>query len=472
LKNIIRLIICLFVLITFIHSNENEEIRLLSQTMRAFDSTKSHEIWPNFKLQAIPTIVHYKNGHAYAFFFSGSPKNWKRLFIHQYPVQFSENRFALAQIPLHPAYQIEGKKAFVYGMEQCPEFTLFTLIHERFHLHQFRYFSNLSQKKGEYLDAQNVINLSLMELENKLLTRFLESKKKDQKIGYLKDFLAVASIRRPQLHPSSLEWEDHLQKMEGTADYVSLRTYQVFPIMKYFDAEQTLLKMRSKKVSPSLYQDVVKGRNYFVGTVICLALDFCQVKGWKNHVTAGTKSLHELLSESLPLTLQEQQIQLQRVMTEFDYDLIEAQMRDKLDEEKQQLRLLEESFKKQSGIAIRIGIPHQHSTSGGRHEKSYHFTDMKISMKETSTSISQDERWKLEFMTIPLIFESREGVRLFKIEEPTCRIDGKEVAIAEINQVKTFSTIQLKSPQCNLNASIPGKIYNSEQTIYIEFTKP
>lgn len=468
MRIIIKLMVCFSILVSSVYADEKEEMHLLARTMQAFQSRQSHEIWPHFNLQSLPTVVHYKNGHAYAFLFPGSPKNWKRLFIDQYPVLFSENQTSLLQVPLHPAYKVEGQKAFVFSMDQSPDFSLLTFIHERFHLHQFRYFSQLHETRGEYLDHQNVTNLSMMELENKLLTRFLECREENQKRIYLKSFLAVVAIRRPMLHAKSIEWEDHQQKMEGTADYVSLKTYQVFPFMMDFDAEKTLLKMRSKKISPSLYQDVVKGRNYFVGTVICLALDFCHVHGWKKQVANGTKSLHQLLAEALPLTVLEQEMLLSEMVKEFDYDLIEAQIRDKLNEEKRQLGILQDSFKQQAGIAIRVGLPKQHTTSGGRFENSFHFADTKISRKETSTAMSEDQRWTLNFDAIPMVFQDKQGVRLFKLEDAVLEVDGVEIVLFEIQQ-KTFSTITLKSPHCNLKASIPGKIYFSAGTLHIEF---
>ena len=471
MKIIFRLLSILIIFNKILIASEASDIKILSNTFQSYNSPISEKVWPGFRLNEMPTVIHFKNGHAYAFHLSHFSHLWKQEFIEGYPVAFSKNQEALTKIPLHPHYNIEGTPCFIYSMNHGggADFSLFTFVHERFHIHQFRFFENLNEaNQSYYADHHQLDNLAMMELELRLLTQYLLSSEVEKEL-YLKQFCAVNETRRSRLKVPSVRWEDHQQRMEGMADYVSLKTFQVFDHLENFNVEAKLLEMRARKKSSSLYQDITRGRHYFVGAVIGFALDFCHIHEWKKSVSQGTKSLAQLLMEAYPMTTYEKQIYLAKAIDEFDYRSIKETLREKILEEKKALGDLKETFAEQEGVVVSVSRPHQHSTSGGRYKKSYHFEKTKVFIEEISTAMSLDQQWKLSFDSVPLIFEDNQGNRTFKMEaESQFILNERVMALSDIKRPIHFSSLSFKSQHSELKTTQPGVIYPANNGLKIQ----
>lgn len=470
MKFFIYLIFVISISFNCLTAHELQDVKLVAQTIQHL-SHPMDEIWPGFILSDTPTVIHFKNGHAYAFNSPQLAGKWEARNIADIPYYYASEQRELVQIPLHPQYKLAGIPAFVFSMDHggAADLSLLTLVHERFHIHQFKNFTPI---KGEakYMDQYDLANLALIELENRILQQFLLSQTSGSKQHYLQQYVAVAETRRASLHPASLKWEDHLQRMEGMADYVSVKTYQVLGLLDPFDSAQKLLEMRAKKKGPSLYQDTTRGRHYFVGAALGLALDFYHVDHWKTNVTEGTQSLHQLLANAMPMDKLEQKVRVAAAIKEFDYTTIHDQLGKLLDLEDQQFQEAQQAFARQEGIAICVTMPHQHSTSGGRHTKSYQFEKEQFYFEESSTSITQDNCWKLELQKAPIVRETKDGSRTFKIQAKTqISLDERTYALQEITGPLPFKTLLFKDPHGQFETSLPGTISRIGQELKIQF---
>ncbi|WP_154017775.1 hypothetical protein [Candidatus Protochlamydia phocaeensis] len=458
---------------------EKKQVEILALTFRAFHTSERERVWPGFQLSHLPTIVHFKNDHVYAFQFKGARELWSLQVIQRYPVLFcSHYPSSLSHLMLHPAFSIEGQRAFVFKMEdegKRADLSLLTFIHERFHLHQFQYFADIKGIKEAYQDHRNEDNLVLMEIEHRVLVRFLMEMEPSRKEEALKDYLAVNATRQALLAPASRAWESHQQHMEGLADYVSLKAFQVFPFLPSFQAEEYVLRMREGKTTglTAISQDAIKGRHYFVGAVLGMALDFCHVQDWKMAVQQGKASLQDLLAQALPLSSLEVYARLSRLHEEEEWEDIRSGIHEKLEKEKREFEEVRQAFHQQEGIAVSVSLPKQRTSGGGSYQKMYHFDYLKIALGETSCTTSQDQQWKLNFDAIPFLFEHKSGERIFKLKEDALfQIDGRAIALRDLldqEQSLSFTSLFWKEEGSELACSLAGRLYAEEGRICVKF---
>lgn len=478
LKYIIFTFLCVS---TISHADfETDAIETLARTFHSLDENGGDEVWPQFQMSDPPTVVHFANGHVYGFGLKGELPSWEKKVIHQIPIWYR----ATPPTPLAPlvaSFPIENQQAFIFGLDHGKDYSLlplFTLIHERFHLHQLNNFHKMRTGRTVPNDYENLNQLAFIELENRLLSRYLALSASDDKIACLKDFSAVNQIRRQTMHPDSVRWEDHQQSMEGLADYVSLKTFQVFPLIHSLNVEQVLVDMRNKKTAgtAALIEDGVKGRHYFVGAVLAMALDHCGIKEWKMRVQKDGASLQQLLDNALDLKANEKKDRLIHAKLQSGWNEIQQIIAKQMEKENSDRERMIADFALQEGIAIHMGLPSGHMSRGGRMEKSCPIDHQrKALIKDNSTTASQDQSWKLDFRGMPLVIEDQKGERLFKMSPEThLHVDGQKILLKDV-MVKyfgidrSFSSIAFQDPTCELSSTRPGKMMVRENILQISF---
>lgn len=282
---------------------EERSIGIMDHIFRQFQEKGGQEIWPGFHLADQSILFHFQNRHAYAFGLNNPSDLWEPKMVEGNRVLYC-SRYPNVLPLLHPHFRLGGEKVFVFHLnlvEDSPFLPLLTFIHERFHFHQFQFFQKEQVTPVEMSDYQDIDRLTAMEMEYRLLRSFLEATDQEMKQEYLKNFLAVSEMRRRALHPHSRQWEDHQQKMEGLADYVSVKTFQTFSTIPDFHPEKWLLKMKQMKNPGTITtQDAIKGRHYFVGAALGWALDYYNINDWKLKIEKEKLSLQQLLEETLP----------------------------------------------------------------------------------------------------------------------------------------------------------------------------
>lgn len=458
-------------------SIENQYIEALALTFQEYEKEGSEAIWPNFHFTDKPVLFHFQNGHVYAFGLKNSPL-WEKRTIQHHPVLFCA-KYPISLAPLQPDFPLEKQRAFVMSLDQGDNqsyFPLLTFIHERFHIHQFQFFKKERVVEGVVADYQNIDLLALMELEHQLLTLFLQANESESKLQHLKNYVAVNQTRRHLLHLDSIQWEDHQQKMEGLADYVSAKTFQIFPHIPNFNAEEYLLEMRKKKDRGLIYsaQDAIKGRHYFVGAVLGWALDFCEVENWKFKIEKENISLQALLENVLPMEKEESQQRLLNVRKLLNVTEIQAKIEQQIEKENKDKAEMLQVFDVQEGVVIKMSTPSGRMSSGGRHQKSCQVDNKKALMQDTSIAVSQDRLWTLRFTSIPLVFEEQNGDRIFKLNSgDILHLDGNEISLQDILQGDHkevhFREISLKTKHCELISMRPGKLCIEQGTLSFKF---
>lgn len=446
---------------------EKRYMEIMVATAQSFEREGGDSIWPRFQPFSQPVVFHFNNGHVYAFGLNSRSPFWEKLAINQFPILFCR-QYPKTLAPLHPSFPIENQRAFVFSMDHADDSSvlpLLTFIHERFHIHQFINFAKEKIAEGLDSDDQSIEQLALMELENLLLANYLKAEGTRDKKHLLKDYLAVSESRRNTLHPAALNWEDHQQKMEGLADYVSVKTFESFPIFQHFDAAQALLEMRNKKITGSVRQDALKDRHYFIGAVLALALDECQIPYWKMRIENEKISLQSLLKPALFMDQFEIDARTANVKSQYDWIAIQKSLSAALNLEKREGELVLAEFEKQEGVLVRMGLPRGRMSAGGTHEKSCPVGQgRKVMLKDASVARSLDESWKLTFNEIPILLENQKGARSFKLDPGVILdMDGKKLSIKDLlNNHReaeiSFSAVSFQADDCSLESKRPGKI--------------
>lgn len=378
------------------------------------------EIWPNFNILESPILLTFETGRIYAIGLKTINSNWKKISLKEYDIHFTDTDFwNLTGIKLHPAFEIEGQKAFVFQIKKEPNVP-HLFAHERFHPFQLRYFHK-DLLEG-YSDHLNQNNLSLARLEDLLLKAFLEERDIPKKTDLLREFLTVNQERHATISAASQKWENFQQKIEGLAEYVAFRLHE--------GEEGLLLSQKEETSDQNLSDYTTKWRHYFVGAALAFALDFLEVPGWKEDVQAG-KSLIECLKENLAFDPK----QLEEIKRKFDFPAIQKKAMQQTFEFASEINKLKENYQAIEGLPFRIGTPRGLGISGGGStERIISLEDgTTISLNDRSSSQTADSSWKFCTNSLPYLIQNGRGFREFKIDaQIELLVNNKQMSIGEL----------------------------------------
>lgn len=464
--------------ITRLSADEKQTIQSVNQLIQESHEKKAEAVWPGFDLTTSPILITFGNGHIYAFNLKSTNPQWKKITVAGIPVLFSEtDHWGLSKSAMNPQFPIEGQNAYAFNLDQAEDniqkiFEI--LVHERFHRYQFEHFP-MEHLKGNYLDDLNIDNLTLMQMEEMALANFFQASG-DQKREFLLDFAAINQTRRAILKKASVRWEDHQQVMEGLADYVSFKIFDVLKIFDQYEGNNKLKTMLERYAqSPEISERAVKWRHYGVGAAMGYGLDFLQVKGWKHKVEKGA-SMTALMDQAVHLTPAEINERMGFVEVAYNVKAVREKVSRTVANYQKNMDDLAAAYDKLEGIPIQVGRPKKSSISGGGFTaRTLYLADgSTISLQDTSMMTNVENTWCLELQEVPFVFQNYAGEREFKIElDLQVTLDGKIYALRDLVETQanlSFDKIELKGKSCrftSVNAS--GVISVEAGKVYITF---
>jgi hypothetical protein len=238
---------------------------------------RKHTIWPNFPWWEQQILLNRWGKYGCLF----TPTTISPLIANGQEFTFSsKDGFGcfpggLNTMDLISIIEFNGRKTFLFNLPQTsfqgqtkkdslnPNLlTTITVFHEMFHTLQaqspiYSFTGNHSRKYSEFLDAKNV-GLILTEVET--LRNFLTGKLSPQRA-----FKRVVSIRelREREFPLSLEWDNSIEALEGTAVYFERELLRnIMPEML-----PNHLNWRLNNIGKDFYS-LTRGRSYFSGMAI------------------------------------------------------------------------------------------------------------------------------------------------------------------------------------------------------------
>ncbi|MCE5319139.1 MAG: hypothetical protein LLG04_17480, partial [Parachlamydia sp.] len=395
-----------------------------------------------------PIIVSFDSGHLYALQLKNPDSHWRKLGkkIFYSPT----DHWGIAQIPFSPYHELGQEQVMLFHMRQPDNKGLFVIAHESFHLHQFAHFP--APSLSGYCDQMNAANLALMQVEEATLAHLLGQM--DFQIEILKDFIAVNQTRYLFISPSSVQWEQHQQLMEGLADYSAYRLLEAANIDWADWPYDTLVKPID-----SLCDYAMKWRHYAMGAALGMLLDHLNVERWREQTESTGRSPGEWLSEAIALPASEVQERLEIARLKYHHSDIEGIVVKEVETYAKELESHMTNHRKSPGTLIRLGsLPLQGGSGGGRNAKSFTLPEGgSLSIRDSSTAISDDQTWRLKLVNIAHLFQLEGGIREFKLVEGTeMIIDGKKVDLqhlALIPSKRHFRQLQWTGKQGEFSSS-------------------
>ncbi len=436
-------------------AKELAAVAVLVKTIDFLHSEKGKEAWPGYDLSTSPLVISFENGHLYAFNLKSDNAAWQTIFAAGKSVKYSvEDPWGASKVQMHPGFMIDGQAAFVFRFDlfqRGPSFLPFLiLVHECFHQHQFGHFAIDEKALEGYQDHLNGENLALMQLEEILLVDFLKSEG-DQKREALKDFTAINKLREGMLQPASLLWERNQQRMEGLADYVSMKTFAIANILPEFnDHAHLLATMQMTAHDDNVSERAIKRRHYGIGATLAYALDYLQVSDWKQQVERQGKGLDELLQQAVNLSEAESAERALQAKATHHFDHIQTKAVAALQEYQDEIADSMQAYQEIQGVEIILQIPPGvHVSGGGSNSDMYYLADgSTLFVNNNSVSTTTDSLWRLTLKDAPFLLQNKAGEKQFKVEHDLdIVLDQKTYHLSEIfsgGEEKKFTTLSCK----------------------------
>lgn len=461
-------------------TTELETVKTVAQILDLFHSKKGQDVWPGYDLLTTPVIIWFNNGHIYAFNLKSTNPAWKERTILQTRVKFSEkDLWGIKDVEMHPAFSVENQPSYVFHMDMMqgnPYIPFLVFIHERFHSYQFEHFANPDSIGSGYQYHTDIDNLALVKLEENALLNFINANN-SEKLNHLKDFAAVHQVRYKRMNADSIAWERNQQRMEGMADYASLKALETPNILPRFSSQRHLhFSLYTYLNDESISDTTIKRRHYGVGATLGYALDYLSIQDWKKKVQDHARSLDELVLQALSLSDEEAAQRCSQVKEKYRFNDIRQYIANNVKEYKKEIDGLIQSYQTQKGVDVYLNKPPGQSVSGGGEDRGmYYLHDgSTISVKNSSTSMTDDKNWNMSLDKIPYLIQEKSGERHFKVENDlTITLDGKRYTIDDLmqdSQVKAFKTISWKGSQSEFKCEQhPGYIKVDNKKLIIDF---
>lgn len=461
-----------------IPQNESKIVQTIGKIIQATHQPEAYEIWPGFDLTVSPIAISFSNGHVMAFNHSNQNSLWENKSLGKYEFLFSpKDHWKVSSVPFQANFLMDGTKAFVFNMDpvlkgDLNSFHIF--VHERFHSYQFEFFK-AARDSGHYMDQMNVENLTLIQMEESALAEFLKAESSAKK-EYLIDFVALNATRRLMINSSSVLWEDLQQKMEGLAEYVSFKLFDIFPILKgKKGTEQLHGILKQYSASPEIAERVIRWRHYGVGASMGYALDYLQVKDWKSLIEKEGLSLFEILDSNLAMTPEETYERLNDALIYYHYTQVKNSVFTSVKDFQDNLQKLSRSYENVAGVEVSITSPEGSAISGqGTTKKQLSLPNgANVSIEDSSILSSSDQSWRLELKQ-PYVFQTPAGAREFKCDyNAELEVDGRKTTVRNIVNEKrnqNFKSIAIKGKGTNfISKGNKGRLVVERGKLLIRF---
>ncbi len=444
-------------------------VERLSQTIDLLHQ-KQDDVWSGYDISQTPIVVSFANGHIYAFNLASKNPVWEKREVQGQTVLFTtEDPWGVTAVAMQDKFPMEGEEVFAFNVglmqdnKKMDYMPLLVIVHELFHRYQFNEFIEESVF-GAYQDRENIENLTLIKLEENILIDFLRAPE-SEKIEHLKDFVAVHRSRKAVMKSSSVLWENHQQRMEGLADYVSIRSQDAFGIIPEFSGEEHIAKILGSYVqNRDITEFAVKWRHYGVGAALGYGLDHVRAVNWKEKVEKNGISLADQLEQSLRMTSLEIQGRVWKAKHHYQYKNVKKEIAGRSATYQADMTAMMDRYKDAPGVVLMVERPRDVGINGGGNTGGiYHLSDgSTVSVNDSSVSASSDNLWKIEVRAVPFFFQQGNN-RWLKVDENlTIFLDGQEFLLKDLlenQEPKNFNVISWKGKSCDFESvDRPGRL--------------
>ena len=341
-------------------------------------------VWPGYSLAQRPFIVYVPDRWALLFNylketedFTSYPTDWQDLGTR---VLYHAGQYKDLAGQLVFDFPVDSTKVAAIPLTGKSDVELFAfVVHEAFHQFQGSEFGEIPWEREEKYPIQDSRNTTLAYLEMRLLMDALRASEKNQMKKcreFVKQFVAVRSLRWQSSEPFVAKYEQGQEINEGTAKYAELRSIALFkeleyksslagytkPLFEDFSAitmpgyllADFQARITDSSISP---EDMPRNRIYPVGAAQGFLLDYFRIDWKKKAQEAGEKfSFAQLFGEYLNVKKSQVEKLVKKAQKEYGFSrsLFSAEklIREYLDGFNREL----DTFEAQTGYRIEIEL--------------------------------------------------------------------------------------------------------------------
>ena len=417
------------------------------------------KIWEGYNFTNQPSVLVLWDSTILAFHLHSENPQWQK--IDDNLQTSSIDHWKVTKLPMQADFPIDGKKAFLFHLQDAKIDTgLRIFVHERFHVFQHEHFVNTQNIQPKLSNYENIENLTLAFLENRMLIDFIQGNRNS--LEPLKNFLTLHSIREKLLSEDTIAWEDEQQRMEGLAEYVSHRTLE---LAGTYPKQEIIISLLQDERNPENKDFTIHRRHYGVGAVLAMALDYMKVEDWKNKIQNNKQSLVSMLRSAVVLSDDEIQERFKVIKLRYRYDKIFSTLTTVSEHLKNEIAVMLEEYHKTDGIVVEVNVPPQVKCMGGGTNLGMLFVDngSRLIIADTSTTSTEDDKWMISLKQMPYHFQCTNGTRVFKESKLLeFTIDNQKRTLESLLVLKEavpFQTLKWEGDRSSFHSvEYPGKI--------------
>lgn len=458
-------------------SSLEEEHRIVDMLARMItELEQTPAIWPNYFLREHPLAIVFNSGHIYAFNLKNPSSVWEESSFSQQKVFFSSlDHWGLSRLQMQSDFSIDGESAFVFHFDLIkgnPLEPMLNLLHDRFHIHQYQHFQNPHITANGYLDHFNVLNIAWMQIEEMILADFLNAQLDSErsylhKASHLNDFIIVHRLRQRLLKPASIAWEAEQQRLQGTADYIALKSMErIWNLSTFSGVERLLASLEAPGLNEEILERTMVWRNHAVGAALCYALDFLEVPKWKERLSDENISLSLLLESIVEIKEEEMMPRIEKIKGRYTFDSVQTHIIQAMEEYGEEVAELMGEYAEMEGVEVEFCRREKEEKSReGSSLYTYYLNDgSALTLADTSTHRDKDSTWSLRTFGAPMVRKQLEGSFLLKLEEGAqVKIDGDILPLSTLvaqKSSRTFKELAIRGLHCEFHSiGSPGRLY-------------
>lgn len=430
--------------------------------LKAHQSDRRASVWPGFSVLDQPVLIYDEGKRSFLIAHPAPPADYQA--VTSAPPAVFEKQGSIPDLKF--AFQfhrlVNGIDTFAYRYtaDDKPASAVSTIVHERFHVHQEKWFS--AERRAERRSEPDAEDLALAALEQAALKSALAATDPLQSSRSIRRFLAARAARYAR-RPDGRAPENHEERMEGMAEYVELS------LLERPEVAPTRLGMIGK-ISRRLaafpeIDDMEKHRYYATGAAQGLLLERGGPKDWKEQVSAGAAP-HDLLAAAYPLPAAERAVLLAEAKTAYGYDaLLRSGTALAAEFQAAKARALAE-YAALGGAEWTIPIPWSDSTNFGvgSHPPSYKLGENEELLPHMKVVDVRAEGFSLHLTARPVVIGS--GVR-FHADAAAVTLDGRVVPLSDGRHA--FDTLALNENGVELSVARPGTLTVSGRRVVVAY---
>lgn len=284
---------------------------------------KGGKVWPGFDLHKRPLVLFDRNRIAFLINHPKPPKGFEKLtppLPVDAPIYVRHGRSPEFEQANSLGIVVNGTRTtvlpypffFYDGAVTTRDFV--SALFASYIQHDFRQYASYEKRSEALFSAyptENVENMAMADLENKMLAVALQAESADLAKRNALWFVAMRRERQAKLGKTHGAYEDHAEAVEGSTRFAELM-FTAAGSTDYQPLRSPLLKNPgyakeselTQQVSGLLHQtldpnSVRRDRFSLTGTAMALLLDRFGAPNWRQQVTSGGESLDDLLAKAV-----------------------------------------------------------------------------------------------------------------------------------------------------------------------------